>query len=247
MNGLPFQARPGDDVGSFSDPGTSTARRAWPTTVGWPTSARRRRGRRAGQALISFDDVELAVDDIHGAQEHGLGGGHDARPPAQRDPLLRPSASTRCGPRASIVGLPVSQHGGTGAPAFGPFRRVRRHHDPGSRALLLLGPLPVADDPGQVRRSSASPHCGSPSSRRRRRTGSSPSHPQARPPTRLGRRLEPAGAQTLQRMRQFTGSARDYWSANCMAGISPFTEQLWSLSTHSARPSAGVRGLRHRV
>ena len=31
-------------------------------------------GRRAGQALVSFDDVDQAVADIHWAKEHGLGG-----------------------------------------------------------------------------------------------------------------------------------------------------------------------------
>ena len=43
--------------------------------------------------------------------------------------------------------------------------------------------------------------------------------------------------QTLQRMRQFTGSAREYWSANCFAGISPFTEDQVPLD-ELARPSA---------
>jgi hypothetical protein len=44
-------------------------------------------------------------------------------------------------------------------------------------------------------------------------------------------------AQTLQRMRQFTGSAREYWAANCLAGISPFTEDQVPLD-ELARPSA---------
>ena len=38
-------------------------------------------------------------------------------------------------------------------------------------------------------------------------------------------------------MRQFTGSAREYWAANCFAGISPFTEDQVPLE-ELARPSA---------
>jgi predicted TIM-barrel fold metal-dependent hydrolase len=38
-------------------------------------------------------------------------------------------------------------------------------------------------------------------------------------------------------MRQFTGSARDYWAANCFAGISPFTDDQVPLE-ELARPSA---------
>jgi hypothetical protein len=38
-------------------------------------------------------------------------------------------------------------------------------------------------------------------------------------------------------MRQFRGSARDYWSANCYAGISPFTGDQVPLE-ELARPSA---------
>ena len=41
----------------------------------------------------------------------------------------------------------------------------------------------------------------------------------------------------MQRMRQFAGAARDYWAANCFAGISPFTEEQVPLQ-ELARPSA---------
>jgi hypothetical protein len=44
-------------------------------------------------------------------------------------------------------------------------------------------------------------------------------------------------AQTLQRMRQFTGLASEYWAANCLAGISPFTVDQVPLE-ELARPSA---------
>ena len=59
---------------------------------------------------------------------------------------------------------------------------------------------------------------------------------------KLDRRLEwgddwTGWAQTLQRMRQFTGSAREYWASNCYAGISPFTEDQVPLD-ELARPSA---------
>ena len=72
-NGLPFQTRPADDVGTFSDP--ELDRQARLAYNRWLADfCAQTPGRRAGQALISFDDVEKAVGDIHWAKEHGLGG-----------------------------------------------------------------------------------------------------------------------------------------------------------------------------
>ncbi|HXY91717.1 MAG TPA: amidohydrolase family protein, partial [Acidimicrobiia bacterium] len=67
--------------------------------------------RRRGQMQMSFHDVDQAVDDVHWAKEHGLGG--IALPGLTRDgryffdPALDPVWAA-----CVETGLPVSQHGG---------------------------------------------------------------------------------------------------------------------------------------
>ena len=85
-------------------------------------------GRRSGQAQISFDDIDLAVKDVHWAKEHGLGG--------ISMPALMPGGTAYFNPVldpvwAAIeeVGLPISQHGGAGAPLYDP---------PGFAAIMTL-------------------------------------------------------------------------------------------------------------
>ena len=109
-------------------PRRSTARRGSPTTGGWPTSARRRPVGAPARRVVSFDDVDQAVADIHWAKEHGLGG---IMMPALQpggtfffDPALDPVWAA-----CVDVGLPISQHGGAGAPAYDP---------PGFAALMTL-------------------------------------------------------------------------------------------------------------
>ena len=82
----------------------------------------------AGQALVSFDDVDQAVADVHWAKEHGLGG--------IMMPALYPGGTFFFDPALDPVwaaceetGLPISQHGGTGAPTYEP---------PGFAAILTL-------------------------------------------------------------------------------------------------------------
>ena len=76
-------------------------------------------GRLLGQALVNFDDVDQAVADVHWAKEHGLGG--IQMPPLTShskfffDPALDPIWAA-----VQEVGLPLSQHGGTGAPDYQP-------------------------------------------------------------------------------------------------------------------------------
>src|SRR4029079_16851545 len=76
-------------------------------------------GRLHGQALVSFDDVDQAVKDVHWAKEQGLVG--ILRPPLDPgskfffDPALDPIWAA-----CQDVGLPLSQHGGTGAPDYQP-------------------------------------------------------------------------------------------------------------------------------
>lgn len=85
-------------------------------------------GRRSGQAVISFDDVEQAVEDIRWAKEHGLGGvAMPALEPGDVfffDPALDPIWAA-----CQELQMPVSQHGGLGTPPYQP---------PGFAAILTL-------------------------------------------------------------------------------------------------------------
>jgi predicted TIM-barrel fold metal-dependent hydrolase len=76
-------------------------------------------GRLYGQALVSFDDVDQAVQDVHWAKDQGLVG--ILMPPLYPgskfffDPALDPIWAA-----CQDVNLPLSQHGGTGAPNYQP-------------------------------------------------------------------------------------------------------------------------------
>ena len=175
--------------------------------------------------------MDLAVDDIHWAKEHGLGG---VMMPALLpggtfffDPALDPVWAA-----CVDVGLPVSQHGGTGAPTYGPpgFAAIMtlalEHSFYSGRSLwqMILGGVFERFPALRLAFIETEADWIAPVIRK------------------LDRRLDwgddwTGWAQTLQRMRQFTGSARDYWAANCMAGISPFTEDQVPLD-ELARPSA---------
>ena len=174
-------------------------------------------GRRAGQAVISFDDVDQAVRDVHWAKEHGLGG--VMMPPLLPgdtfffDPVLDPVWAA-----CEEVGLPISQHGGSGAPKYGPpgFAAIMalalEHSFYSGRSLwqLILGGV-FERFPGlRVAFVETEADWIAPAIRK------------------LDRRLQwgddwTGWARTLQRQRAFEGRARDYWSRNCSAGISPFT------------------------
>jgi predicted TIM-barrel fold metal-dependent hydrolase len=229
-NGLPFQARPADDVASFAD--LEIDRQARLAYNRWLADfCAQTPGRRAGQALISFDDVGLAVEDIHWAKEHGLGG---VMMPALLpggifffDPALNPVWAA-----CVEAGLPISQHGGSGAPTYGPpgFAAIMtlalEHSFYSGRSLwqMILGGVFERFPELRVAFIETEADWIAPAIRK------------------LDRRLEwgddwTGWAQTLQRMRQFTGSARSYWAANCFAGISPFTEDQVPLD-ELARPSA---------
>src|SRR5215213_767059 len=77
-------------------------------------------GRLHGQALVSFDDVEQAVKDVYWASEQGLVG--VLMPPLYPgskfffDPALDPIWAA-----CVETGMPLSQHGGTGAPDYQPL------------------------------------------------------------------------------------------------------------------------------
>jgi predicted TIM-barrel fold metal-dependent hydrolase len=74
-------------------------------------------GRRSGQAVVSFDDIDQAVKDVYRAKETGLGGiMMPGLNPGGRDffdPVLDPVWAA-----VQEVGLPLSQHGGAGLPGY---------------------------------------------------------------------------------------------------------------------------------
>ncbi len=115
-NGQPFQVNRFEDVGRAANPELEAeGRRAYNRWLA--DFCAESPGRRAGQAVVSFDDIEKAVADIRWAKEHGLGG---IMMPALQpggtnffDPLLDPVWAA-----IEDVGLPISQHGGAGLPGY---------------------------------------------------------------------------------------------------------------------------------
>ena len=229
-NGLPFQTRPSDDVAAFSDP--EIDRQARMAYNRWLVDfCAQTPGRRAGQALVSFDDVERAVADIHWAKAQGLGG-------VMMPPLL-PGGTFFFDPALDPVwaacveaDLPVSQHGGSGAPAYGPpgFAAIMtlalEHSFYSGRSLwqMILGGVFERFPDLRVAYVETEADWIGPTIRK------------------LDRRLSwgddwTGWAQILQRQRTFSGRARDYWAANCSSGISPFTNEQVPLD-ELARPSA---------
>ena len=172
-------------------------------------------GRFCGLAAINFDDVERAVADVHWAKESGLGGVlMPALHPGAKyffDPALDPVWAA-----CSETGLPLSQHGGVGAPTYEPqsfasFMVLATEHSFFSgRSLwqLILGGVfdrfpnlkiayieteqwwlgPVLDLLD-----------------RREKTGDDWTE----------------FAETLRRAKPYQGLPSDYWRSNCFAGLSP--------------------------
>jgi predicted TIM-barrel fold metal-dependent hydrolase len=215
-NGLPFQAAPGGENEGFAGPDIDRQARMaynrWLADFCALTP-----GRRAGQALVSFDDVDQAVKDIHWARQHGLGG---IMMPALLpggtfffDPVLDPVWAA-----CVEVDLPVSQHGGSGAPVYGPpgFAAIMtlalEHSFFSGRSLwqMILGGVFERFPLLRVAFVETEGDWIGPTLRK------------------LDRRLDwgddwTGWAKTLQRSRPFSGRARDYWADNCSSGISPFT------------------------
>lgn len=117
-NGQPFQVNRLEDFGRAANPELAAAgRRAYNRWLA--DFCAEAPGRRAGQAVVSFDDIDQAIEDVHWAKEHGLGG--IMMPPLNPggtfffDPVLDPVWAAVCD-----VALPISQHGGAGLPAYSP-------------------------------------------------------------------------------------------------------------------------------
>ena len=89
---------------------------------------RRGAGRRAVRRSCPSTTSTQAVRDVHWAKEHGLGG--IMMPPLHPGGtlLLRPRARPGLGGVRRGLGLPISQHGGVGRPAYQPAG-LRRDHD----------------------------------------------------------------------------------------------------------------------
>jgi predicted TIM-barrel fold metal-dependent hydrolase len=215
-NGLPFQAGRGGDNGDFAGP--ELDRQARMAYNRWLADfCALVPDRRAGQALVAFDDVDQAVKDVHWAREHGLGG---IMMPALLpggtfffDPVLDPVWAA-----CAEVDLPISQHGGSGAPAYGPpgFAAIMtlalEHSFYSGRSLwqMILGGVFERFPSLRMAFVETEGDWIAPAIRK------------------LDRRLEwgddwTGFAKILQRSRAFSRRARDYWSDNCSLGISPFT------------------------
>jgi predicted TIM-barrel fold metal-dependent hydrolase len=126
-NGLPFVNARFQDAVEADDPELAReGRRAYNRWLADFCAAAL--GRRAGQAVVSFDDVDEAIADVHWAKEHGLGG--------IAMPALVPGGTYFFDERldpiwAAIqdVDLIISQHGGTGLP---------RDYPPGYAAIMAI-------------------------------------------------------------------------------------------------------------
>jgi predicted TIM-barrel fold metal-dependent hydrolase len=115
-NGQPFQVNRFEDVGRAANHELEAAgRRAYNR---WLTDfCAEAPGRRAGQAVVSFADIDQAVKDVAWAKDQGLGGiMMPALTPGGTnffDPVLDPIWAA-----IEEVGLPISQHGGAGLPGY---------------------------------------------------------------------------------------------------------------------------------
>lgn len=178
-------------------------------------------GRFCGLAAIDFDSVEQAVEDVHWSKENGLGGVlMPALHPGGRyffDPALDPVWAA-----CQEVGLPLAQHGGTGAPKYEPqsfasFMVLATEHSFFSgRSLwqLILGG--VFDRFPNLKIAYIETEqwwLG--------------------PVMDMLDRREKLGddwtefAETLRRAKPYKRLPSDYWRSNCFAGLSPFaTSQI---------------------
>ena len=234
-NGLPFQTTPFDDAGQAPDPAlTRAGRRAYNRWLADFCAAAP--GRRAGQALVSFNDVDEAVRDIHWAKGHGLGG--IMMPPLFHggtyffDPVLDPVWAA-----VVEVGLPLSQHGGSGAPAYHPagfaaiMTLATEHSFYSGRSLWQMIFGGVFDRFPELKLAFVETEV----------------HWIAPTIENIDRKLGigddwMAFASFLKRERPFERSAAEYWVSNCYAGVSPFDPRQIPLGQLHAPDDDSTRG-----
>jgi predicted TIM-barrel fold metal-dependent hydrolase len=214
-NGVPFQSFAFDDAGRAPDPElTRAANQIYNRWLADFCSTAP--GRLSGQALVSFEDIDQAVADVHWAKEHGLGG--------IMMPGLYPGGTFFFDPKLDPVwsaieetGLPISQHGGTGSPNYTPggmaaiLTLAFEHAFFSGRSLWQMIVGGVFDRfPGlRVAYVETEVHWIGPALK----------HFDER--VQMGDDWT-AFAAFLQRERAFSRLPSEYWATNCYAGISPF-------------------------
>jgi predicted TIM-barrel fold metal-dependent hydrolase len=214
-NGVPFQTNQFDDAGQAPNPQL--------TRVGHSTYNRwladfcsQHPDRLSGQAIVSFDDVDQAVRDIHWAKEHGLGGimmpGLYPGGKYFFDPGLDPIWSA-----IQETKLPISQHGGAGSPTYTPpgfaaiLTLAYEHAFFSGRSLWQMIVGGVFDRFPELRMVFVETEV--------HWIGPALLHFDKR--VRAGDGWTEFAAY-LQRDRAFSRLPSEYWKANCYAGISPF-------------------------
>jgi predicted TIM-barrel fold metal-dependent hydrolase len=219
-NGLPFQRSRLEDAGSSRD--LELDRQARLAYNRWLADfCAATPGRRAGQAVVSFeDDVDTVVGDIHWAKEHGLSG--VMMPPLNPggtfffDPVLDPVWNAVC-----ETGLPISQHGGTGAPAYSPpgfasiITLAMEHSFFSGRSLWQLMAGGVFDRFPELRLVFVETEAYWMGPMINRLEGF------------VGMGSDWMGfARSLNRDATMQRSPKEYWASNCYAGLSPFTVSM---------------------
>jgi predicted TIM-barrel fold metal-dependent hydrolase len=218
-NGQPFQMNRLEDFGRMQSPELAAAGRR--TYNRWLADfCAETPGRRAGQAVISFDDIETAVQDVYWAKEHGLGG--IMMPPLNPggtfffDPVLDPVWAA-----CQDTGLPVSQHGGSGAPAYSPpgfasiITLAMEHSFFSGRSLsqLMVGGVFDRFPDLQVVYVETEAYWMAPTIKRLEQF--------------LGFGSDWMGfARTMNRDSTMSRSPTEYWASNCHAGLSPFNSSM---------------------
>jgi predicted TIM-barrel fold metal-dependent hydrolase len=170
--------------------------------------------------VISFDDIETAVQDVYWAKEHGLGG--IMMPPLNPggtfffDPVLDPVWAA-----CQDTGLPVSQHGGSGAPAYSPpgfasiITLAMEHSFFSGRSLsqLMVGGVFDRFPDLQVVYVETEAYWMAPTIKRLEQF--------------LGFGSDWMGfARTMNRDSTMSRSPTEYWASNCHAGLSPFNSSM---------------------
>jgi predicted TIM-barrel fold metal-dependent hydrolase len=218
-NGQPFQMNRLEDFGRMQSPELAAAGRQaynrWLADFCGEVP-----GRRAGQAVTSFDDIDQAVKDVYWAKEHGLGG--IMMPPLNPggtfffDPVLDPIWGA-----IQDVGLPISQHGGSGAPAYSPpgfasiITLAMEHSFFSGRSLsqLMVGGVFDRFPDLQIAFVETEAYWMGPMIKRLEQF--------------VGLGSDWMGfARSLNRDATMSRTPKEYWASNCHAGLSPFTGSM---------------------
>ena len=221
-NGQPFQVNRLEDFGRMQSPELAAAgRRAYNRWLA--DFCAQAPGRRAGQAVISFDDIDQAVKDVQWAKEHGLGG--IMMPPLNPggifffDPVLDPVWRA-----IQEVGLPISQHGGSGAPAYSPpgfasiITLAMEHSFFSGRSLsqLMVGGVFDRFPDLQIAFVETEAYWMGPMITRLEQF--------------VGLGSDWMGfARSMSRDATMNRTPREYWASNCHAGLSPFSSSMVSI------------------